>query len=295
MQVRMTAAGLNFADIYRRKGHYVLHDQPPHIGGYEGVGAIIALGAGVTGWQLGQRVGFADVPFSHATRINVAQERALALPDELGDREAASVLLQGLTAQYLINDSVRVCDGDSVVVLAAAGGVGRILTRMLTARGARVYALASCAQKQAVARDNGAIAAMSYQQDWVGEIRSLTGGGVRYVFDSVGVTLRQSLAVLRAGGRVVSFGMAGGDTPAIRAGDLLMDSKGVIGADLWTYLDSGDARRERAQRLFDSLRQGEFSLPPTDVFSLEAGADAHRRLEDRAFAGKVVLVNDKGD
>lgn len=295
VQVRMSAAGLNFADIYRRKGNYVLHGTPPHIGGYEGVGTIIAVGEGVTGWQLGQRIGFADVPFCHATHINVPVDHALLLPDTLSDIAAAAIMLQGLTAQYLINDSVQVAAGDAVLVHAAAGGVGQILTRMLVARGAQVYALVSSAHKQQIALNNGATAAYTYQQDWVQEILAATAGGVRYGFDSVGITLQQSLDALRPGGRVVSFGMAGGEAPAISAYQLMMDSKGVVGGDLWTYLNSGAARRERAQRLFASWQNGEFGLPHIETFPLSQGVDAHRLLEDRSFAGKIVLLNSEQD
>ncbi|CAI0901465.1 Quinone oxidoreductase 1 [Serratia entomophila] len=255
VQVRMGAAGLNFADIYRRKGNYV--------------------------------------PFCHATRINVPVEHALRLPEALSDVEAASILLQGLTAQYLINDSVQVRAGDRALVHAAAGGVGQILTRMLVARGAQVYAVVSSAHKQQIALKNGAAAAFTYSQDWVAEVAALTDGGVEYGFDSVGITLQQSIDALRPGGRVVTFGMAGGEAPAISAYDLMMDSKGVVGGDLWTYLNSGPARRERAERLFAGWRDGEFSLPHTETFPLSAGGDAHRRLEDRSFAGKIVLLNDR--
>lgn len=285
VQVRMGAAGLNFADIYRRKGNYVLHGNPPHIGGYEGVGTIIAVGEGVNGWQLGERIGFADVPFCHATRINVPVGHALRLPPALSDVEAASILLQGLTAQYLINDSVQVKAGDRALVHAAAGGVGQILTRMLVARGAQVYAVVSSA--------NGAAAAFTYQQDWVAQIAALTGGGVEYGFDSVGITLQQSIDALRPGGRVVTFGMAGGEAPAISAYGLMMDSKGVVGGDLWTYLNSAEARRERAERLFSSWQNGEFAVPHIETFPLSEGAAAHRRLEDRSFAGKIVLLGDR--
>jgi NADPH2:quinone reductase len=293
VQVRMSAAGLNFADIYRRKGNYVLHGTPPHIGGYEGVGTIIALGEGVTSWQLGQRIGFADVPFCHATHINVPVDHALQLPEALSDIAAAAIMLQGLTAQYLINDSVQVAAGEAVLVHAAAGGVGQILTRMLVARGAQVYALVSSAHKQQIVLNNGATAAYTYQQDWVQEILAATAGGVKYGFDSVGITLQQSLDALRPGGRVVSFGMAGGEAPAISAYQLMMDSKGVVGGDLWTYLNSGLARRDRAQRLFASWQSGEFGLPHIETFPLSQGAEAHRLLEDRSFAGKIVLLNDE--
>ncbi len=292
LQVRMAAAGLNFADIYRRRGEYVLAGAAPHIGGYEGVGYVTAVGTGVSGWRQGQRVGFADVPFAHATRISVPADHALALPDDIGDAQAAAILLQGLTAQYLVDDSVGVAENDRVVVLAAAGGVGQHLTRLLAARGARVYAVASTADKRRICRDNGAIASYGYDDNWVELIRAASGGGADYVFDSVGRTLPDSLEVLRPGGRAVTFGMSGGAAPDISPARLMMASKGVIGGDLWTYLRDGQQRRQRADKLFTAWRRGIIAVPRLVTFPLSAGADAHRRLEDRDFAGKIVLLGE---
>ncbi|WP_410013882.1 quinone oxidoreductase family protein [Sodalis sp. C49] len=293
VQVKMAAAGLNFADIYRRRGDYPLADRAPHIGGYEGVGYVTAVGAEVTGWHLGQRVGFADVPFAHATRVNVPVDRALKLPDDIGDVAAAAILLQGLTAQYLINDSVRVAENDRVLVLAAAGGVGQHLTRLMKARGARVYAVASTRDKQRICLANGALAAYGYDDNWAERVREATGGGVEYVFDSVGSTLPNSLAALHPGGRVVLFGMSGGAAPALAPSSLMMASKGVIGGDLWTYLGDGAQRASRARALFSAWRRGWIAPPAVETFPLSAGAGAHRRLEDRHFAGKIVLLGEE--
>ena len=123
VQLAMRAIGLNFADLHRRRGNYFLPGKPPHINGYEGAGVVAAVGEGVEGFAIGDRVGFADCPFANATLVNVPVEKAIPLPDDIGFVEAAAVLLQGLTAQYLVEDSCRVRAGDIVLVHAAGGGV----------------------------------------------------------------------------------------------------------------------------------------------------------------------------
>jgi NADPH:quinone reductase-like Zn-dependent oxidoreductase len=288
--VAPTAVGLNFADIYRRRGAYVLDGAAPWIGGYEGAGRIVALGDAVTGWHVGQRVGFMDVARAQADRVRADPHRLVALPDDIDDRTAAALLLQGLTAQYLVEESVAVSAGDHVLVQAAAGGVGRLLTQLATARGALVHALASTPAKRDQVRANGAVAAYDYADDWVAEVRTNTGVGVDVAYDSIGTTLMQSIAALRPGGRVVIFGKAGGPPPSVDPLLLMEESKGVVGGDLWTYLDGKQSRQQRADRLFAALRAGTITTPTVTPFPLARGADAHRLLEDRSFAGKIVLL-----
>ncbi|MDQ1231015.1 quinone oxidoreductase [Sphingomonas sp. SORGH_AS_0879] len=287
--VETRAVGLNFADIYRRQGVYVLDGKAPWIGGYEGVGRIIAVGNGVDRWRIGQRVGFLDVPRAHAERVCAPADRLVALPDDIDDRTAAALLLQGVTAQYLVEDSGRLAAGDRVLVQAASGGVGRLLTQMAAALGAEVHALASTPSKREQARSNGASAVYGYD-DWVAQVRRATGDGVDLVYDSIGTTLHDSLAALRPGGRVVIFGKAGGPPPAIDPLSLMEHSKGVVGGDLWTYLNRAESRQSRADRLFAALRAGTITAPVITTFPLSEGAAAHRLLEDRSFAGKIVLV-----
>lgn len=281
--------GLNFADIYRRQGHYILQGEAAWIGGYEGVGRIVAVGADVLDWKIGQRVGFADVPRAHSSLVVALPDQLVTLPDDVEDENVAALLLQGLTAQYLLENSGALRAGDQILIQAAAGGVGRLLTQMATARGAQVYALASTPGKRAQARENGAIATYGYEQDWVTLIQQDTGKGVDIAYDSVGTTLMKSMAVLRPGGRAVIFGKAGGQPPLINPLDLMEGSKAIIGGDLWTYLDSRKSRQDRVNRLFASLAAGDITLPRIQSFPLSAGQDAHRLLEDRNFAGKIVL------
>src|SRR5687767_3315923 len=138
VQLAMRAIGVNFADLHRRRGNYFLPGKPPHINGYEGAGVVIAVGNGVEGIALGDRIGFADCPFANATRVNIPVDKAIPLPDDIGFVEAAAMLLQGLTAQYLVEDSYRVRADGAVLVHAAGGGVGQALIQLATAKGARV-------------------------------------------------------------------------------------------------------------------------------------------------------------
>ena len=287
--VEVSAAGLNFADIYRRQGRYPLAGEAPWVAGYEGAGRVAKVGAGVTGWQPGERVGFADVPRAHASHILLPAERAIRLPEWLSEAQAASVLLQGLTADYLVHDVLAVRPGMHVAVLAGAGGVGSLLTQMLVHNGVHVFAVASTQAKQAICLRNGAEASSGYD-GWSEQLRTWHGAGCNIVFDSVGSTLLQSLASLMDGGRVVLFGMSGGAVPAPDPAQFLLSSTGVIGADLWTYLTSQQERQRRADRLFRLLKAGDIALPSVTSFPLFRGKEAHSLLENRLFSGKVVLI-----
>ena len=154
--VRTRAIGLNFADVYRRQGNYHLQGNPPWILGYEAAGVVEALGEGITGFAVGDRVGFADVPFANAELVVVPEDRAIPLPDSISFETAAGLLLQGLTAHYLTQDSHSMLYGETVLVHAAAGGVGLLLTQTATSLGGRVLALTSSAEKQEAARAAGA-------------------------------------------------------------------------------------------------------------------------------------------
>lgn len=290
--VDVKASGLNFADLYRRRGNYRALGEAPYINGYEGAGVVTGIGPDVTGFQIGDRVGFFDVARANVTKLNVPADRAIPLPGDVGLVDAASVLLQGLTAQYLCHDSAPVREGDWVLVHAAAGGVGRHLVRFCSAKGARVIAMASTEEKRRTARELGAELALGYDGDWVSEIRNSTDGGARIVFDGVGSTLKQSLAATRPLGSVVTFGMAGGTPEAIDVLDLMASSKSLVGGELWEHLATPAARKDSCHRLFTALSQGILQYPPIETFPLADGAEAHRRLEDRAFAGKIVLVHD---
>ena len=293
IQLEVQAAGLNFADVYRRNGNYHLAGDPPYICGYEGAGRIVGIGAGVGGYSVGDLIGFADVPFAHATRINVPEEHAIPLPDGISCELAAAVLLQGLTAQYLVSDSYAVRRGDIVLVHAAAGGVGQYLTQMATARGAEVIALASSDEKCRLAKSRGARHALLNTAPWVDAVREISAGGVHAAYDSIGATLEDSFRATRTKGSVVFFGMAGGEPPLVDPRMLMDQSKRLVGGDLWNYLDSKESRLKRAAELFALLAAGVIIAPKIERFALSQGADAYRRLESRQLMGKIILVNDR--
>ena len=171
--VRMRAIGVNFADVYRRKGNYHLAGTPPWILGYEGAGEVVSAPAD-SGLRPGQRVGFADSPFANAELCAVDVDRLVALPDDIAFETAAGSLLQGLTAQYLCRDSYAVRAGDRAVVHAAAGGVGLLLTQILRHLGAHVIGIASTEAKRQAAREAGADLVLP-TEDWLPAVKSATG------------------------------------------------------------------------------------------------------------------------
>jgi NADPH2:quinone reductase len=287
--VRMRAVGLNFADIYRRKGNYHLAGTPPWILGYEGAGEVVSAPAGC-GLAPGQPVGFADSPFSNAELCAVDVDKLIPLPEAITFETAAASLLQGLTAQYLCRDSYRVRAGDWAVVHAAAGGVGLLLTQILRHLGARVVAIASTEDKRQAAREAGAEHVVA-TEGWVDAVKTATGGrGADVVYDSVGATLRDSLDAARIGGTVVFYGMAAGD-PAPVDPRLLMDrSLTLVGGDLWNVLTSADERRVRAAELFGWIEAGVVRVRISRTHALRDGAAAHRELEGRGVIGKIVLL-----
>jgi len=288
--VRTRAIGLNFADVYRRRGNYHLAGAPPYVAGYEGAGVVHAVGQGAA-WERGARVGFADSPHANAELVAVAADRLIPLPDGISDEIAAAVLLQGLTAQYLVRDSHPLASGQNVVVHAAAGGVGLLLVQLARRLGARVLGLTSSRAKAEAAEQAGAQQVALYDSDWVKAARRFGGGaGVDVVYDSVGSTLQRSLEATRIGGRVVFFGMAGGDPPPIDPRYLMDNSKTVTGGDLWNVLISGEERRRRAAEIFAWVLSGGLRVAIAARISLAEGARAHRLLESRGVAGKIILL-----
>jgi NADPH:quinone reductase len=290
--VKTAAIGLNFADVYRRQGRYHLVGEPPYVAGYEAAGTIVALGSEVDAtFTIGDRVGFADSPRANAELVAVPREKLIPLPDDIDFDTAAALLLQGLTAQYLVRDSRAVAPGDDVLVHAAAGGVGLLLVQIARRLGARVFALASSAEKRAAALAAGAEASFPSDGDWVTAARawSRTGQGVDVVYDSVGSTLATSLDATRVGGQVVFYGMAGGDPAPVDPRRLMDESKTLTGGDLWNVLTGPDERRRRAAELFGWVADGSLAVHIAQGFPLAEGARAHSFLESRRSIGKVIL------
>ncbi|WP_431100474.1 quinone oxidoreductase family protein [Roseateles noduli] len=287
--VRMRAIGLNFADVYRRKGNYHLAGSPPWILGYEGAGEVVAAPEG-SGLRPGQRVGFADSPFANAELCAVDVDRLIPLPDETSFETAAGCLLQGLTAQYLCRDSYAVRPGEWAVVHAAAGGVGLLLVQILKHLGARVIGIASTDAKRQAVREAGADVVIP-AEEWLQAVKALTDGrGADVVYDSVGTTLRESLDAARTGGTIVFYGMAAGDPAPVDPRRLMDRSLALVGGDLWNVLTTAEERRTRATELFSWIRSGVVTLRLSQTFALRDGAQAHRALESRQTIGKIVLL-----
>ncbi len=289
--VRTAAIGLNFADVYRRNGVYHLAGAPPYILGYEAAGTIESVGPGCENHQPGDRVAFADSPFANAERVSVAVGKLIPLPADISFETAAATLLQGLTAHYLVTDSYALRAGESVLVHAAAGGVGLLLVQVARSLGARVLALTSSEIKGAVAVRAGAECALRYDDDWVAAARAFgKSGGVDVAYDSVGSTLDSSLQAIRTGGHVVFFGMAGGDPKAVDPRVLMDGSKTLSGGGLWNVLTSPTERERRAKVVFAWLRDGSVRVEVGARFPLYEGQKAHHLIESRKSVGKILLI-----
>ncbi len=285
--VKMECIGLNFADIYRRKGNYHLKGQPPYIAGYEGAGVVVSTNS--TKFSLGQRIAFADVPFAQADYVVVPEANAIPLPVDISFDTAAASLLQGLTAQYLVEDSFAVQAGQTVLIHAAAGGVGQWLIQLCKLKGANVIGLTRDRKKAELIEALGAKAVL-LNGDWKKNVQELTfAKGVQVVYDSVGSTLKDSLDVVEERGTVVFYGMSGGDPEPVHPRYLMDTSKTLTGGDLWSYLNSAEQRINRANKLFETLRNPEFQLKEPIVFALQDGAAAHQFLDSGESAGKVLL------
>jgi NADPH2:quinone reductase len=289
--VDVHAAGVNFLDIYFRRG---LYPRPmPYVPGDEGVGVVRAMGAGVEGFAAGDRVAWVMGEASYAEVATAPASSTVKLPQDLPD-EAGLILAQGLTAHYLANDIVDSGPGFTALVHAAAGGVGRLLTRILKLRGARVIATVSSPAKQSAAQDAGADDVIVYSAgDFVETVRGLTDGkGVDAVYDGVGRdTFDRSLASLRRRGHFISFGAASGPVPPVDPRALLRaGSISLIRPGLRDFVQTREILDARAQDLFGWLRTGELDLYVGARYPLADAAEAHRALENRQSVGKLILV-----
>ncbi len=294
--VRMKAIGVNFADVYRRQGRYHLEGKAPWVLGYEGAGVIEAIDASggdiaSVPFRVGDRVAFADVPHANAELVHAKLSHLVPLPDAISFEVAAALLLQGLTAQYLSTDSHALAKGELAVVLAAAGGVGALLIQLAKHAGARVLGVVSSAAKAEVATRAGADTTCLTTEDWPARAKEMSSGrGADVVYDSVGVTLAQSLSAARTGGAVVFYGMAGGDPAPVDPRQLMDRSLTLTGGDLWNFLTSSEERIGRSSRLFTLVAKGALDVGTPRTFPLEKGSEAHALLEGRQTTGKLLLI-----
>ena len=289
--VKMKAIGLNYADIYRRKGNYHLKGNPPYIAGYEGAGEIVESKS--TKFKLGDRIAFTDVPFANAEYVKVPEDNVIKLPKEISYQTAASVLLQGLTAHYLSEDSHNVKKGEVILIHAASGGVGQILTQICKMKEAVVIGLSRSEFKLNIISKHKADHSILLDKNWSKRILEITTGkGVDVVYDSVGVTLPESFQVTKEKGHVVFYGMSGGDLEAVDPRMLMDTSKTLSGGDLWSYIKTYEERNKRAIILFDWLQSGKLILEDPIRFKLSEGKLAHEFFEAGKSSGKILLIPD---
>lgn len=285
------AIGVNFIDTYIRTGRYP--QSRPYVPGSEGTGRIAAVGADVTEFKAGDRVAWAAAPGSYAERVAVDEAVAIPVPTGIDSPVAASALLQGMTAHYLIESIYKPEPGEAVLVHAGAGGVGLILTQLLSARGVRVITTVSSDDKEKLSREAGAGEVLRYGDELATQVRELTGGvGVAAVYDGVGAaTFEASLASLRVRGMLALFGGASGPVPPF---DLQRLS--TSGSLFVTRPTLAHYTRDRAELLWRSrdvmnaIADGTLRIRIGATYSLAEAEQAHRDLEGRKTTGSIVLL-----
>jgi NADPH2:quinone reductase len=289
--VRLEYAGLNFIDVYHRTGLYPL--QRPFTPGSEGAGVVESVGSEVTDLRKGDRVAFCMSPGAYAEYCIVPAWKAVKLPDHLSTRDAAAAMLQGLTTHYLARSTYPIQKGDSILIHAAAGGVGLLMVQVAKQIGAFVIGTVSTEEKARIARDAGADELILYtHQDFLQEVKRITDGrGLPVVYDSVGQsTFEKSLDCLRPRGMLVLFGQSSGPVPPFNPS--ILAAKGSLyltRPSLAHYTLTREEILSRCDELFKWTASGAVKLRIDSEFPLENAAGAHRKLESRASSGKILL------
>ncbi len=290
----ISAAGVNYMDIYQREGVGGYRPPLPFVTGGEGAGTIIAIGGGVTGLAVGDRVAWVG-PGSYAEQVVLPADRVVPVPDGISTELAAAALLQGMTAHYLVTSTYPVRAGDVTVVHAAAGGVGLLLTQMIKRRGGTVVATCSGGQdgeKTGLARSAGAHHVSGYD-GCRALVEEVTGGvGAHVVYDGVGrATFDDSLAALRPRGMLVVYGAASGQVPPfdiqrLNSGGSLFITRPTIAH----YIANAEELRWRAREVFDSIERGELDVRIGGRYPLADAARAQQDLAARRTTGKLLLI-----
>ena len=292
VRLKQTVVGLNYIDVYHRTGLYPV--PLPAILGTEGAGVVEAVGEGVTHLKTGDRVAYASVIGSYAEARLIAADRLVKLPGNIDDRTAAAMMLQGMTARYLIRDIYKVGPGDTILIHAAAGGVGLIVCQWASALGATVIGTVSSDEKAALAKANGCHHTIVYtREDFQARVLEITGGKkLPVVYDSVGKdTFMKSLDCLQPRGIMVLFGSSSGAVPPF---DLsLLSQKGsllVTRPTLATFIATRSLLEENSADLFDAVSSGKVKININQSYPLKDTAQAHRDLEARKTTGSTVLT-----
>ena len=290
--VDVAAAGVNFADIYARQGIPPYAGQVPFVLGSEGAGVVADVGPGAEGFGPGNRVAWTGLPGCYAEQVVIPADRAVAVPDRMDLETAAAVMLQGMTAHYLVTDAYPVAAGDPAVVHAAAGGVGLLLTQMVKMRGGVVIATTSTPQKAELARGAGADHVAGYD-DFGAVAREVSGGeGAAVVYDGIGqATFDDSLAALRRRGYMVLYGAASGPVPPVdpqrlaAGGSLFLTRPTLV-----HYIVTREELLSRADDLFRWIEQGRLTVRIGGRYPLDQAARAHEDLAARRTTGKLILL-----
>ncbi len=290
--VRLEATGVNFIEVYQRKGQYPL--QTPFTPGAEGAGTVVAVGEGVTTPRVGERVASETLSGAYAELAKTKAERLVRLPDGVEGPVGASIMLQGITAHYLATSTYPIQRGDRCLIHAVSGGVGLLLCQIAKRRGAWVVGTTSTPEKATFAHDAGADEVILYtEQDFVAEVRRLTGGkGVQVVYDSVGkTTFDGSLECLVPRGMMVLFGQSSGPVPPLDP--QVLNRKGSLYLTRPTIAHYAATREEltaRASELFTWIEDGWLRVHIDRTLPLGEASAAHAALESRRTVGKVLLV-----
>ncbi len=290
--VEVAVAGVNYIDTYQRQGIYPM--ELPFVPGMEGAGRVREVGAGVTGFAAGDRVAWANTLGSYAELAAIPADEAVPVPDGVSDEAAVGAALQGMTAHYLLHDSHPVRAGEDVLVHAAAGGVGLLLTQWATRLGARVIATVSTAEKEELARGAGAAEVIRYTEvdDLAAEVRALTGGaGVAAVYDGVGRdTFDASLASLARRGILVLFGASSGPVPPVDPQRLnAAGSVFLTRPKLHDHIATRDELTARAAAVYAAVAAGELDVRIGHRYPLAEARAAHEDLQARRTTGKLLL------
>lgn len=292
--IRQTAVGLNFIDVYHRSGVYPLPKFPSSLGS-EGAGIVEAIGPNVQEVKVGDRVAYAGGPIgSYSEKRVLPASRLVVLPESISDRQAAAMMLQGMTAQYLLRSTYRVQAGDVILFHAAAGGVGLIACQWAKHLGATVIGTVSSSAKAELAKAHGCDHVIVYtKEDFVTRVKEITGGrGLPVVYDSVGKdTFDNSLDCLRPRGLMVSFGQSSGLVAPFNPG--ILSAKGSLyltRPTLATYTANRTDLLASATELFEVVSKGAVKIEIYQTYPLAEAAQAHRDLEARKTTGSTVFV-----
>lgn len=289
--VKLSAVGVNFTDVYMRSGMYPA--KLPLVIGQEGAGTVSEVGSEQGSVKVGDQVAFTGVLGAYAEYAAVPVARLVKLPAGIEPRTAAAVLLQGMTAHYLLNDTYPVKPGETILVHAAAGGVGQLLVQMAKMMGARVLATASTEAKAQVARKAGADEAIVYTEgDFQKEVMAMTNGlGVSVVYDSVGKdTFEKSLGCLRTRGCLALFGQSSGFVPPVSPSVLQKGSLYLTRPMLPDYAATRSDLDRHASAVFEMVLSKKLKVNIYRTFPLSEASEAHRTLEGRKSTGKILLI-----